>query len=227
MLVGEWGIPNSSNKSGRDAAWTIQVKEGMTTMLRSILNKAGAGCAVLALISVTGCHGTYSEIVDPCYPERYNCKSREAVREIREVQIQNGLAAEQTMYVHYFKPGSEELNDGGVAFLSRIANRRPAPESTIYIQTAQNTYDLDYRKPEEYNSKRKELDEKRKVSVDKFLKLERPDVAFTLVTNNPGRVGINGREAAQSVRDIRRSARGYFIIPGFQDTGGAGGGGEQ
>jgi len=198
----------------------------MTTMLRRILSKAGLGCAALALMSVTGCYGTFHEVVDPCYPERYNCKAREEVGALRDLQEQNGTAIEQTLYVHYFKPGAAELNDAGVAFLERVSHRRPAPETTIYVQTAQNTYDLDYRQADQLATRRNDLDNARKAQVEAFLRVARPDVTFTVVGGaNPGREGINALEAATAVRNIRRTARGYFLIPGFQESGGGGGGG--
>jgi hypothetical protein len=132
---------------------------------------------------------------------------------------------EQTLYVHHFNPGSETLHPGGVAHLQRLANRRPAPEAVVYLQTAQNSYDLDYKKPDEYASKRKDLDDKRKQEVEKFLKMERPEVAFTVVVANPGKVGLSGAEGRAAIRDVRNTARGYFMIPGFQDSGGGGGSG--
>jgi hypothetical protein len=199
----------------------------MTTMLRNVITKAGWAGALLSLLSVTGCYGTFHEVVDPCYPERYNCKAREAVSELRSTQVQNGTNYEQTLYVHHFNPASESLHPGGVAHLQRLANRRPAPETTIYVQTAQNNYDLDFKKPEEYASKRKELDEKRKAEVEKYLKSERPDVAFNVVLSNPAKLGITGSEGRTAVRNIRSTSRGYFMIPGFQDTGGGGGGGSE
>ena len=150
-------------------------------MRRRIIHQAGWAMALVSLVSVTGCYGTFHEVVDPCYPERYNCKAREEVHELRNVQVQNGLMYEQTMFVHHFNPASETLHPGGVAHLQRLANRRPAPESVIYLQTAQNSYDLDYKKPEEYASKRKELDDKRKQEIEKFMKMERPDVTFPVI----------------------------------------------
>lgn len=192
-------------------------------MRRRLINQAGWAMALLSLASVTGCYGTFHEVVDPCYPERYNCKAREEVNDFRQVQIQNGTMYEQTMFVHHFNPASEVLHPGGVAHLQRLANRRPAPEAVIYLQTAQNNYDLDYKKPEEYASKRKELDEKRKLEIEKFLKMERPDVTFTVVLSNPAKLGLSGAEGREAVKDIRSTAHGYFMIPGFQSGGGGGG----
>lgn len=196
-------------------------------MLGRILSKAGLGCAALAVLSVTGCYGTFHEVVDPCYPERYNCKAREEVRAFREMQEANGTAIEQTLYVHYFEPGKASLNDGGIAFLERVSHRRPAPETTIWIQSAQNTYDLDFTKEAgTIAQKRTDLDNARKALVEQFLKVARPDVAFNVVTGaNPGREGINALEIATGVRNIRRTARGYYLIPGFQESGGSGAGG--
>lgn len=197
----------------------------MTTMLRNVIKKAGWAVALLSLVSVTGCYGTFHEVVDPCYPERYNCKAREAVHDLRSTQVANGLVYDQTLFVHHFNPASETLHPGGVAQLQRLANRRPAPETTIYLQSAQNTYDLDFKKPEEYASKRKELDDKRKKEVENFLKMERPDVTFTVVMSNPAKVGISGTEGRAAVNNMRSSAMGYFMIPGFQGGGGGSGGG--
>lgn len=194
-------------------------------MLRNVLTKTAWAGALLGVLSVTGCYGTFHELVDPCYPERYNCKAREEVNDLRATQVQNGLIYEQTMFVHHFNPASETLHPGGVAHLERLANRRPVPETTIYLQSAQNTYDLDYKKPEEYASKRKELDEKRKKEIEGYLKMERPDVAFTVVLSNPAKVGLSGAEGRSAIQNVRGTARGYFMIPGFQDSGGGGGSG--
>jgi hypothetical protein len=192
-------------------------------MLRNAIHRAGWTMALLSLVSATGCYGTFHEVVDPCYPERYNCKAREEVSDLRAAQVQQGLIYEQTLFVHHFNPASETLHPGGVALLQRLANRRPAPEAVIYLQTAQNNYDLDYKKPEEYASKRKDLDDKRKLEIEKFLKMERPDVNFTVVVSNPAKVGISGAEGRAAVIDVRTSAKGSFMIPGF--TGGGGGSG--
>mgnify|MGYP007071090233 CR=1 FL=1 len=97
-------------------------------MLRNVMTKTAWAGALLGVLSVTGCYGTFHEIVDPCYPERYNCKAREAVHNLTATQIQNGLMYEQTMFVHHFNPSESSLNAGGVAHLQRLANRRPAPE---------------------------------------------------------------------------------------------------
>ena len=195
-------------------------------MLRCTITRAGWAIALLSLVSSTGCYGTFHELVDPCYPERYNCKAREEVNDLRNLQVQNGTMYEQTMFVHHFNPASEVLHPGGVPQLQRLANRRPAPETVIYLQTAQNSYDLDYKKADEYASKRKELDEKRKQEIEKFLKIERPDVNFTVVVANPGKVGISGAEGRAAINNVRGTSRGYFMIPGFQDSGGGGGGGQ-
>jgi hypothetical protein len=94
----------------------------------------------------------------------------------------------------------------------------------LFITSAQNSYDLDYKKPEEYASKRKDLDEKRKAAIEAYLKSERPDVAFTVVLNNPAKVGLSGAEGNAAIRNVRGTSRGYFMIPGFQDSGGGSGG---
>jgi hypothetical protein len=220
------GTPINFAITARDGCEKLgQAKEGLTTMLRNAIHRAGWAMTLLSLVSATGCYGTFHEVVDPCYPERYNCKAREEINDLRAAQVQQGLIYEQTLFVHHFNPASETLHPGGIALLQRLANRRPEPEAVIYLQTAQNNYDLDYKKPEEYASKRKELDDKRKLEIEKFLKMERPDVNFTVVVSNPAKVGISGAEGRAAVTNVRSTARGYFMIPGFQDSGGSGGGG--
>lgn len=171
----------------------------------------------------TGCYGTYSDLVDPCYPERYNCKSREAVQAACGFQELNGLALEHTVYNYHFKDGTDELLEMGQAHLSRLANRKPAPEQVIYVQSAS---DVKYNsaKPEEFKKTYEELNQKRLAVVQKYLQMTRGDVAFSIELSSPSRsTYISGREATTAMDDIRGTARGQFIIPGFSGGGNAGG----
>jgi len=181
----------------------------------------GVGCLVAGLALLpAGCYGLYHDLVDPCYPERYNCKAREEVTAPRVIQARNGLILEQTLYNTYFAEGSDKLLPNGQALLARLARRRPAPEPEVFIQTAHDlTYTPD--KPEQYATARRELNDRRKKAVEEFLRMERPDVPFVVYVHDPGRIGIDSREAATATQQMYYSAVGVFYAGGAAGATGA------
>ncbi len=184
-----------------------------------------AGVLATGMVSITGCVGTYSDIVDPCYPERYNCMARGSVVEPQKTMDTNGTALEQTVYNYHFREGSDELLPGGKSLLIRLARRRPQPETQIYVQTTNDESVLSNRNLEEIGPKRKELNEKRVKVVAEFLKAIRPDVGFTITIHDPAKIGIFSEEARTAVRDMHNSAVGNMQLqgPGGVSAGGGGG----
>lgn len=180
--------------------------------------------SLLSLVAVTGCVGSYSDLVDPCYPQRYNCQARQAALEPLQTQAANGLAYEQTLYNYHFKAESDELLPNGQQLLARLAARRPAPDTSIYVQTA-NDVPFTPQDPEGYARKRKDLNERRVAAVKQFLKMLKPEVAFTVDVAEPSKVGIDSREGATAVRDLHNSATGFLPIQTGMGAGGAAGGG--
>jgi hypothetical protein len=188
-------------------------------------NKALALGLAAALVGAAGCTGSYYDVVDPCWPARYDCKARGEVIEPLQAQAANGLALEQTLYNHYFKEGGDELLPGGKALLVRVARRRPAPETAVFVQAANDESVLMNKNLEEIAAQRKDLNEKRVKAVADFLKAIRPDVAFTVAVHDPSRVGIDGHEAYTAVRDMHSSAVGNMPLQGAGGVAGGGGGG--
>lgn len=182
-----------------------------------------AGLASL-LAGLAGCTGTYYDVVDPCYPQRYNCKARGEVVEPLNTQAANGLALEQTLYNHYFAEGTDDLLPGGKDLLVRIARRRPMPEPMVYVQAANDGKILNNQNLDEIAAQRKELNEKRVKAVTAFLKAIRPDFAFTVAVHDPSRVGIDAMEGMQSVRDMHSSAIGNMPLQGPGGVSGSSGG---
>ena len=95
---------------------------------------AGLGCAA-ALAGTGGCY-TYRDLVDPCYPARYEYMARREVNTALAPQVINGHVLDQTIWNHMFEPNTDKLTPGGVAHLAYLARRRPAPDPTVYVQTA-------------------------------------------------------------------------------------------
>src|SRR5216683_7993511 len=80
--------------------------------------------AVLALCGGAACAGgcyTYRDLVDPCYPHRYNHMASEEVHDAFVPQVQNGRVLEQTVWDYHFEPGSDKLTPGGMEHLDQLA----------------------------------------------------------------------------------------------------------
>lgn len=178
--------------------------------MNGFIRKAAAvGCCAAGLLTTVGCTQTYNELVDPCWPQRYNAIAREEVSEPLAIQADNGLILEQTMWNYHFRQGTDQLTPGGQALLSRLARRRPAPVPQIFLQTAHEP-DISYipGKPEQFATDRTELDQKRIKAVTDYLKAEQPGVSFNVMVHNPTPVGMHSTEASASVRQTQNTAQG-------------------
>ncbi len=159
--------------------------------------------AALALCCVAGAGGvgcvTYHDLVDPCYPARYNAEAAHEVYAASGPQINNGHVLDQTIWAYDFEPGTDRLTPGGWEHLDIIARRRPQPDPIVYLQAAQLgvlvegadvAYDPD--KPDQSMAKRQELDAKRVVAIQKFLGTQtdgrRGD--FQVLVHDPSPVGV-------------------------------------
>src|SRR5947207_405506 len=137
--------------------------------MKGFIKKTVAGCVLgTGLLSLGGCHeGSYRDLVDPCWPERYNAQARHTTRDVFDVQAANGHVLDQTVWNYFFefdpKTGgpTDKLTIGGMEHLKYLARRRPCPDPRIFVQTAQElpggaTVPLD-----KFASVRAELDGKR------------------------------------------------------------------
>src|SRR4051812_16975161 len=94
-----------------------------------------------ASLAVTGWYG-YREIVDPCYPERYNYMARKEVLGAFGTQVDKGHALDQTVWNYHFDFGTDRLNAMGLDHLARLARAMPHPDPMLYLQTTQDiSYD--------------------------------------------------------------------------------------
>ena len=82
--------------------------------MKGLIINALAGAGLLALIGCCSTCGNYHDLVDPCYPQRYEFMARKEVNEAFIPQVQNGHVLDQTVWNYYFEPGTERLTTGGL-----------------------------------------------------------------------------------------------------------------
>jgi hypothetical protein len=91
----------------------------------------------------------------------------------------------------------------------------------VFVQTAHDDSIKYVRGQEkEFNAKRQTLDEKRKKSVEDYLRAERPDVKFTVMIHDPGKGGLFNKEATTSIRQLHDGAQGTLAGSGGSASGG-------
>ena len=189
--------------------------------MKGFIAKTLGGAGLLA--GAIGCNWWgiegYSDLVDPCYPQRYEFAARQEVLGAVVPQMSNGHVLDQTVWNTYFEAGSDKLMPGGLAKLGQLARRRPAPDPIVYIETAQDIA-YDAASPDKMAQARKELDQKRADAVQNYLvKYAGPrGLSFQVLVHDPSEVGISAVPAAISIAKNNSGAVGILPV-------GAGGGG--
>jgi hypothetical protein len=178
----------------------------------------------LGLLGMTGCFG-YFDLVDPCYPERYNSMARHEVHDAFAPQVNNGHILDQTIWNFKFEYGSDKLTPGGLDHLAYLARRRPCPDTTIYLQTAQDIpYDPEH--PEKFAEMRCELDTKRIQAIQKYLTaITCGDKAFQVCVHNPGDPGMSAIPMNLAVLRMYSGATGGLLGGAGAAAGTSGGAG--
>jgi hypothetical protein len=153
------------------------------------------------LLAFAGCFPNYHNVVDPCYPERYNAMARTETNGAFGTQVQNGHVLDQTMWNSYFEAGTAKLTPGGTDRLVYLARRRPCPDTTVYVQTAQDV-SFDAAAPDHYVKARAGLDAERVAAVQRFLAAETAGtpLSFNVLVHNPAPVGIPAVPGNNAVR---------------------------
>lgn len=188
------------------------------------------GLTVLA----AGC-SCYRNVVDPCYPERYEAEARHNIYDWLRPQVMNGHILDQTVWNYHFEKGTATLTPGGVEFLAYVVRRRPMADPIVYLQTAMDV-PLDSNNPEKFVVERTNLDMKRVEAVRRSLAAlngARPQM-FEVVVHDPHEVGQSSGFAGRVVQQRDASAMGSLpsggasggaASPGVGSGGGGGGGG--
>jgi uncharacterized membrane protein YgcG len=204
----------------------------------------------LSLFTLAGC-AAYRDIVDPCWPERYNALARQSVNDATNAQASNGHILDQTVWNYFFKTGkngapTDELNAAGIEKLTFISRRRPAPDTRIFLATAQDIPGLAEKAPDKAIAERLDLNNRRIAAVQKFLTVQTNGLAsYQIEIHDPAEVyidslGIVGslptgrpREVLGGYQKLQDNFQGIFAGPqsvsqtvgGGSSGGGSGGGG--
>jgi uncharacterized membrane protein YgcG len=178
----------------------------------------------LGLLGMTGCFGYY-DLVDPCYPARYDSMARHEVYDAFKPQVVNGHILDQTVWNYHFEAGTDKLLPGGMDHLAYLARRRPCPDTTIYLQTAQDIpYDPDH--PEKFPEMRCELDTKRIQAIQKYLTaITCGSKPFQVCVHNPADPGISAIPMNLAVQRMYSGATGILSGGAGAAAGASGGGG--
>ncbi len=162
--------------------------------MKGFQGKMLAGAMMVAGLMASGCHsdGEWHWHDDPCWPDRYANEARASVVASFQPQVENGQILDQTIWNKHFEYGSDKLNGDGMDKLDQLARRRPQPDPRLFLQTARDIpYDAD--KGGEYAAKRVELDSRRVVAIQKYLKatLTGREMAFEVQIHDPVYPGID------------------------------------
>lgn len=171
---------------------------------------AGSGC----------CH--CDELIDPCWPERYNFAARREVCAAIAPQVRNGHILDQTIYNYYFEDGTDELNEMGQDKLLVLIRRRPCPDPVIFLATAQDiSYDPEH--PEKFAETRCELDNKRILAIQKYLVAQTAGrhFNFRVVVHDPAEGGWDAVSVDTAIQRLHGNFQG--VMPVVTTTGAGGG----
>jgi hypothetical protein len=165
------------------------------------------GLAGISLVGA-GCY-TYDDLVDPCYPERYEFAARQEVKAAFAPQVGNGHILDQTVWNYHFETGTAVLTQGGRDHLAYLARRRPCPDTCIYLQVAQDI-PYDAAAPEKFTAARIELDGKRIQAVEDYLNAQTAgrNLVFTVTRHDPAMVDQSAVEMGISIRLMQTSSQG-------------------
>lgn len=186
--------------------------------MNGFITKALFLFCLLGGLTGSGCCPYYQELVDPCWPERYRNMARKEVFEGANAQTQNGHILDQTVWNNQFDAGTAKLTPAGLEHLQHLARRRPCPDTTIYLQTAQDGAPYDPNNPERYPEARAALNAERVASVQRFLNAETAgrNIGFNVVVHDPAAVELPGITANNFAR-----VRVMGGLSGSTPTGGA------
>lgn len=213
--------------------------------MNGFIRKTMAGlCLTTGFASLTGCY-CYRQLVDPCWPERYNYQARMSVYGTFDAQAANGHVLDQTVWSHMFDVDTDpktkntiltdRLNPAGQEHLHYLVRRRPHPDPKIYLQTAQ---DLPSNLPPEKLAQiRAEIDAKRVAAVRNYLNFlmagRAEPTEFAVIVHDPATpylyalpiAGATSPRPQGALADMYQNFKGTapMMSGGSSSGGGAGG----
>ncbi len=190
-------------------------------IVRSLAIAGLAGCMAGSIGCVSAVN-RYREIVDPCWPERYNAVARDEVIAAFGPQVQNGHILDRTIWPYHFEAGTDILTRGGQEKLDELVRRRPQPDQRLFLATARDIY-FDLSKADEYVKKRQELDAKRVAAIQKYLAVQtasRP-MEFEVLVHDPSDQNLPAVGISNAILNWRLQFQGSRQGTAFGGPGGA------
>jgi len=191
-----------------------------------ISRTAMAASLVSAIVVLSGCYG-YKDVVDPCYPWRYNWAAQQEVCEPLAIQVNNGHVLDQTVWTSDFERGRAVLTRSGEDHLLTLLRRRPHPDPVVYLATAtvgsSETNDVMYslgRAPEVVSQDREKLNQDRIQAIQHYLAAQTAgrNLSFQVYVHDPAQPYVKTGQMARSITQMGMQFKGSL-------AGGAGGGG--
>jgi len=174
--------------------------------MNGFISKSLATACVAASLAGAGCCGYY-DMVDPCYPQRYNFAARTEVCGAMTPQVKNGHILDQTIWNWMFEAEAnklDQLNAAGREKLNELVRRRPAPDPIIYLATSQVDAALKYSadNPEAFVESRHNLDSRRIAAIQKYVNAQTADcgIPFQVVVHNPTEPDLPAAGIAGTIR---------------------------
>ncbi len=197
--------------------------------MNGFIRKATAAwCLAGGLVVGAGCCG-YQNLVDPCYPDRYNSVAQKEVIEPIGTQVHNGHILDQTIWNWMFEPNSDKLTPAGQEHLTNIVRHRPAPDPCVYVATAEadELFHYDPVNPAAFADARKALDGKRVKAVEGYLGAQAAgrNLTFQVMVHDPAEPYLPAAGIGGSVRTWYGAFTGTNGGAGGGGGGGAAGGG--
>jgi hypothetical protein len=155
-------------------------------------------CLGTSLAALAGCK-LWDNFVDPCYPGRYSWAARQPIYESFGAQASNGHVLDQTVWNFYFEKdkdgvGTDRLTPYGKSHLRYLIQRRPEPDTKIWLATAYDVRPYDSENPQRYAADRELLNAKRIQALHNYLQAETAGhpVAFEIGVHNPPEPSLAG-----------------------------------
>jgi hypothetical protein len=172
--------------------------------------------------TLVGC-SEYRQMVDPCWPDRYNAEARVSVRETFGAQAHNGHILDQTVWNYHFEADprtggpTDKLNVAGMEHLKYLARRLPVPDPNLYLQTAQEVPGSAALPPDKWAQARSDLDNKRVAAIQRYLASmmsgRSQAVSFEVAIHDQAEPGIAAMPIAGTRKPVIDGA-----VPGLYQT---------
>ena len=183
--------------------------------MKGFITKGLTTACLAGVLALAGGCELYHNLVDPCYPQRYEYMSRQEANAAMAPQVSNGQVLDQTVWNYHFDSGTDRLNAAGMEHLSYLARRRPAPDAVVYLQTAQDIA-FDANAPDKFAYAANRSGQSPRAVGSKVLERDhgRAATSFEVAVHDPSNVGLPAASLGGRWQVSRRHTEDVSGIPG-------------